>query len=73
MLALGPRASWPSGASWLPAVMTGTEDRTRGAAAKLGGFDYGHAVFEPFRARAAATSRPRGCMATACSRPHPAA
>lgn len=50
VLALGPRASWPSGASWLPAVMTGTEDRTRGAAAKLGGFDYGHAVFEPFRA-----------------------
>ncbi|MGE3885787.1 MAG: BatA and WFA domain-containing protein [Vicinamibacterales bacterium] len=50
VLALGPRASWSSGASWLPAVVTGTEDRTRGAAAKLSGFDYGHAVFEPFRA-----------------------
>ncbi|MGE0460747.1 MAG: BatA and WFA domain-containing protein [Vicinamibacterales bacterium] len=50
VLALGPRASWSSGASWLPAVVTGTEDRTRGAAAKLSGFDYSHAVFEPFRA-----------------------
>jgi hypothetical protein len=50
VLALGPRASWPSNASWISATMTGAEDRTRGAAAKLSGFDYGHAVFEPFRA-----------------------
>jgi len=50
VLALGPRASWPSGAGWIPATLSGIEDRTRGAAAKLSGFDYGHAVFEPFRA-----------------------
>jgi hypothetical protein len=50
VLALGPRTSWPANASWIPVTITGTEDRTRGAAAKLSVFDYGHAVFEPFRA-----------------------
>ncbi len=50
VLALGPRSSWPAGANWLPANIGDLEDRTRGAAAKLSGFDYGHAVFEPFRA-----------------------
>jgi len=48
ILALGPRASLPP-ADWLPVTLAGIEDRTRGAAAKLSGFDYGHAVFEPFR------------------------
>jgi hypothetical protein len=47
--ALGPRASLPL-ADWLPATVGNVDDRTRGAAAKLSGFDYGHAVFEPFRA-----------------------
>jgi hypothetical protein len=51
LIALGPRASWPSAReAWLPAVPGAIVDRTRGAAAKLSGMDYGHAVFEPFRA-----------------------
>jgi len=51
LIALGPRASWPQAReAWLPAVMGPPIDRTRGAAAKLSGMDYGHAVFEPFRA-----------------------
>jgi len=51
LLALGPRATWPSAReAWLPAVMAAPVDRTRGAAAKLSGMDYGHSVFEPFRA-----------------------
>jgi hypothetical protein len=51
LIALGPRASWPSAReAWLPAAIGATVDRTRGAAAKLSGMDYGHAVFEPFRA-----------------------
>ncbi len=49
LVALGPRATLPA-ADWLPVTLAGVEDRTRGAAAKLSGFDYGHAVFEPFRA-----------------------
>lgn len=48
VLALGPRSTLPQ-ADWLPVSMTGIEDRTRGPAAKIGGLDYGHAVFEPFR------------------------
>ncbi len=51
MMALGSRASWPaSRAAWLPATIGPPVDRTRGAAARLSGMDYGHAVFEPFRA-----------------------
>ncbi|MDP3716970.1 MAG: BatA and WFA domain-containing protein [Acidobacteriota bacterium] len=51
LMALGPRASWPSSReAWLPAVIGAPVDRTRGAAAKLSGMDFGHAVFEPFRA-----------------------
>jgi hypothetical protein len=34
----------------LPASIGPTVDRTRGAAARLSGMDYGHAIFEPFRA-----------------------
>jgi hypothetical protein len=51
LMALGQRASWPSArAAWLPAQIGQTVDRTRGAAARLSGMDYGHAIFEPFRA-----------------------
>jgi Aerotolerance regulator N-terminal/von Willebrand factor type A domain len=51
LMALGQRAAWPqSRAAWLPATIGQTVDRTRGAAARLSGMDYGHAVFEPFRA-----------------------
>ena len=49
-MAVGPRATWPTGrAAWLPASIGPPVDRTRGAA-RLSGMDYGHAVFEPFRA-----------------------
>ena len=51
LLALGSRASWPpSREDWLPAAPGAPVDRTRGTAARLSGMDYGHAVFEPFRA-----------------------
>lgn len=51
LVTLGARAAWPSGRlSWLPAEPVGLVDRTRGAPAKVGGIDYGHAVFEAFRA-----------------------
>lgn len=51
LMALGPRAAWPQAREvWLPAALGAPVDRTRGAAAKLSGMDYGHAVFEPFRA-----------------------
>ncbi|HUQ89481.1 MAG TPA: BatA and WFA domain-containing protein [Vicinamibacterales bacterium] len=50
MIAMGPRTSWPaSRAAWLPASIGPPVDRTRGAA-RLSGMDYGHAIFEPFRA-----------------------
>jgi hypothetical protein len=49
-MAMGQRATWPSSrAGWLPASIGPPVDRTRGAA-RLSGMDYGHAVFEPFRA-----------------------
>ncbi|HEX6214748.1 MAG TPA: BatA and WFA domain-containing protein, partial [Vicinamibacterales bacterium] len=51
LIAAGQRASWPPGrAQWLPASLGAPVDRTRGAPARLSGMDYGHAVFEPFRA-----------------------
>jgi len=51
LLAAGPRATWPgSRTAWLPASLENTIDRTRGAPAKLSAIDYGHVVFEPFRA-----------------------
>jgi hypothetical protein len=51
MMSLGQRASWPqSRAAWLPVTIGPPVDRTRGAAARLSGMDYGHAIFEPFRA-----------------------
>ena len=51
LIAAGQRASWPtSRAGWLPASIGPPVDRTRGTPARLSGMDYGHAVFEPFRA-----------------------
>ena len=51
MMSLGPRASWPSSrAAWLPVSIGPPVDRTRGAAARLSGIEFGHAIFEPFRA-----------------------
>ena len=54
LIALGNRASWPAvtGASGdiLPAVPGQPVDRTSGQAARLGALEYGHPIFEPFRA-----------------------
>jgi hypothetical protein len=49
-VALGPRASWPQDVAILPAVLQAPVDRTRGDAARIGALEYGHPVFEPFRA-----------------------
>ncbi len=47
----GPQAAWAgTAAELLPASNSGVADRTRGPAATIGGLEYGHAVFEPFRA-----------------------
>jgi hypothetical protein len=50
LVALGPRASWPQDVDILPATVQAPVDRTRGDAARLGALEYGHSVFEPFRA-----------------------
>jgi hypothetical protein len=54
LIALGPRATWPTvtGASGdiLPAVPGQPIDRTTGQAARLGALEYGSPIFEPFRA-----------------------
>jgi hypothetical protein len=51
LVAAGQRATWPgSRAEWLPGAIGPPVDRTRGAPARLSGIDFGHAVFEPFRA-----------------------
>ena len=51
LVAAGPRASWPDDAALvLPARIGDVVDRSRGPAATLTGLEYGHAVFEPFRA-----------------------
>ena len=50
LVALGPRATWPQDADILPAVLQAPVDRTRGDAARIGALEYGHPVFEPFRA-----------------------
>jgi len=49
-VALGPRAVWPQEADILPAALEAPVDRTRGDAARIGALEYGHPVFEPFRA-----------------------
>ncbi|HXG89709.1 MAG TPA: BatA domain-containing protein [Vicinamibacterales bacterium] len=50
VVAFGSQAAWPSSAAdLLPATPAGSVDRSRGGAGSLGGLEYGHAVFEPFR------------------------
>ena len=49
-VALGPRATWPQGVDLLPAALQQRVDRTQGNAARIGALEYGHSVFEPFRA-----------------------
>jgi hypothetical protein len=47
----GPRASWPQEhAGLVPAIASQVIDRTKGQAARLVGLEYGHGIFEPFRA-----------------------
>lgn len=49
--ALGERAAWPSAAAAaVPALPGGTADRTRGTPGRIGSVEYGHPVFESFRA-----------------------
>jgi hypothetical protein len=50
LVALGPRATWSQEVDVLPAVLQMPVDRTKGDAARLGALEYGHPVFEPFRA-----------------------
>jgi hypothetical protein len=50
-VALGPRATWPETSPNLLAVAPGAPaDLTRGDAARVGALEYGHPVFELFRA-----------------------
>ena len=49
-VATGPRARWPQDVDTLPATIGQPVDRTRGDAARVGALEYGHPVFEPFRA-----------------------
>ena len=49
-VAIGPRATWPVEADVLPAALLEPVDRSRGAAGRVGSLEYGHPVFEPFRA-----------------------
>ncbi len=49
-VAAGPRASWPGDVDILPGTIGVPVDRSRGDAARVGGLEYGHPVFEPFRA-----------------------
>jgi hypothetical protein len=49
-VAAGPRATWPQDVDLLPATIGNPVDRTRGDAARIGSLEYGHPVFEPFRA-----------------------
>ena len=47
---LGRRGSWPPEPAIMPAVAGAPVDRATGTAARLGALEYGHAVFEIFRA-----------------------
>ncbi len=48
---LGGRAAWPGATvDILPGEPGAAVDRTKGSAARLGALEYGHSIFEPFRA-----------------------
>jgi hypothetical protein len=49
-LVLGERASWNGGGEFLPGMPGAPVDRSAGNAARLGALEYGHPVFEVFRA-----------------------
>lgn len=48
-LIAGARASWPQAAGF-PGTLAAAVDRSRGDIGRLGGLEFGHAVFAPFRA-----------------------
>ncbi len=48
-LIAGARASWPQAAGF-PGTLAAPVDRSRGEIGRLGGLEFGHAVFAPFRA-----------------------
>jgi hypothetical protein len=50
LFAVGSRATWSQDVDILPASLQMPVDRTRGEAARIGSLEYGHPVFEPFRA-----------------------
>jgi hypothetical protein len=50
LVAAGSRASWPREVDLLPASIGNPVDRTRGDVARVGGIEFGHPVFEAFRA-----------------------
>ena len=50
LVAAGARASWPRDVDLLPASIGNPVDRTRGEPARVGGIEFGHPVFETFRA-----------------------
>jgi hypothetical protein len=50
LVAVGPRATWPADADLLPGSVEAPVDRTRSDAARIGALEFGHVIFEPFRA-----------------------
>ena len=50
LVVLGERASWSEAGELLPGVPGAPVDRSSGASARLGALEYGHPVFEIFRA-----------------------
>jgi hypothetical protein len=50
LMASGARAQWPRDVDLLPATIGNPVDRTRGDTARVGGIEFGHPVFEAFRA-----------------------
>lgn len=50
LVAAGTRAAWPSEVDILPGTLAATADRTRGDEAHMGALEFGHPVFEVFRA-----------------------
>ena len=47
---LGERGNWPQPSAVMPAAVMAPVDRSSGSAARLGALEYGHPVFEIFRA-----------------------
>ena len=51
LVVAGQRGAWPQeGAAVLPALPAAAVDRSSGSAGRLVGLEYGHSIFEPFRA-----------------------